>query len=645
MSQPAPTVDLLARLAADPDEAAWTQLLERHGALLLRVARNRCRDSHLAEDAVQEALLYVRDHAGDCRAESEAVAVAWLTRIVASSVSRVCRRQTARVERDRRAGELEQGRSVDPPDELVAERELDRALHRALVGLSDQHRRPLELHYFAQLDHHAVGAALACSPGAARVRVHRALKQLRASLARLGVTAALGTITARLAADETPTATTVGTWQDLLHAPTGSGGTLPLAPSAGGQLVFTIKIALAAAVCGGLAVTYLGDDPPPLGAMPIGDPHIGEEAPADPPELARELTFSFEEATLDEVLAFLRDAGLRIAVHPHFEQTVRDSTPPITLAGTMRSATLLRWFEQLTDTTVETSEDGSLLVGPAMKRRLELVRGSLRADGITLAEAVAALGAWPGAPGIDLLAGGEHGRMTVDFPDLTLGDALDFISRTNAVTSRVHEGRILIFPQPPRRARAEPAEPGVLGAREIAVLRTLEAQDPRTVNLMLNDVELAAAIRMLQMLTPWKVVLDPDVAGDHQVSLDLQEATLEQTLTTLLAQTGLAASYLDEAWHLSTPEGPAAAAAAPRPLATARVIANRPAGAWPALVVIDRGSNDGLERDRALELRRDGAAIATAHLAQLEADHAIAVVTAAEGAITRRETIHSLPPR
>jgi len=72
MVETAPTCELLRRLSRNRDDAAWGTLLERHGGLLRRCTSVRCGDGHLADDAVQEALLYIRDHAGECRAKSEA---------------------------------------------------------------------------------------------------------------------------------------------------------------------------------------------------------------------------------------------------------------------------------------------------------------------------------------------------------------------------------------------------------------------------------------------------------------------------------------------------------------------------------------------------------------------------------------------
>lgn len=44
---------LLARFAADRDEAAFAALYDRHGPMVRSVCRRHCRDAHLAADAEQ----------------------------------------------------------------------------------------------------------------------------------------------------------------------------------------------------------------------------------------------------------------------------------------------------------------------------------------------------------------------------------------------------------------------------------------------------------------------------------------------------------------------------------------------------------------------------------------------------------------
>jgi RNA polymerase sigma-70 factor (ECF subfamily) len=71
--------------------------------------------------------------------------------------------------------------AVDPIDEVVHRAE-DRELLRAVLALPFKDRQAIYLHYFDGLTFAEVGDVLGVGEIAARVRVHRALQQLRGQL-------------------------------------------------------------------------------------------------------------------------------------------------------------------------------------------------------------------------------------------------------------------------------------------------------------------------------------------------------------------------------------------------------------------------------------------------------------------------------
>jgi RNA polymerase sigma-70 factor, ECF subfamily len=76
---------------------------------------------------------------------------------------------------------------IDPLDEVVHRAE-DRELLRAVLALPFKDRHAIYLHYFDGLTFAEVGEVLDVSEIAARVRVHRALQQLRGRLGPESIT-------------------------------------------------------------------------------------------------------------------------------------------------------------------------------------------------------------------------------------------------------------------------------------------------------------------------------------------------------------------------------------------------------------------------------------------------------------------------
>jgi RNA polymerase sigma factor (sigma-70 family) len=138
--------------------------------------------AEILHDAVQQAL----EHAG--RFDSTRSATAWV-RGIAAKLLLTRRRDNARAWRCMPAAVLGEEawatalrqRWTDSADGAVAGR-LD--LEQALSRVSPEERRTIELRYYQGLDGEALAAALGvATPGAARVRVCRALQSLRTHFA------------------------------------------------------------------------------------------------------------------------------------------------------------------------------------------------------------------------------------------------------------------------------------------------------------------------------------------------------------------------------------------------------------------------------------------------------------------------------
>lgn len=169
--------DLVQR-AREGDGRAFDQLLDPLVEPAFRLALTMLGDRAAAEDAVQEAafrawrnLRQFRE-GGDLRP--------WFLTIVANQCRSLRRSRWFRV---LRVSEVRGGQSEFGEDAVLARSELNDALGR----LPKRHLLPLVLRYHLDLPVAEVADILGCTPGAAKLRIHRALRALRPQLAPEGV--------------------------------------------------------------------------------------------------------------------------------------------------------------------------------------------------------------------------------------------------------------------------------------------------------------------------------------------------------------------------------------------------------------------------------------------------------------------------
>jgi len=178
------TAELLQRLAQSRCAEAWAQLVEELGPRILSVARDVLRDDALAEDACQETFLAVRDHAVKFAAPSnhkDEAARAWVLRVafhVSLHLLRSRRRARKREVEQARMAANRDAHGMDDRREVMLEE---------LGKLPESLQRAVALHFLARQDYAELSTALGCSEGAAKMRVHRGVEQLRERLGYLGV--------------------------------------------------------------------------------------------------------------------------------------------------------------------------------------------------------------------------------------------------------------------------------------------------------------------------------------------------------------------------------------------------------------------------------------------------------------------------
>lgn len=172
--------DLPAVLAAQADRAAFAVLYRRYLDRVYGYAFYQLRDHHDAEDATERTFLAAlrglptfRDNGSTFRA--------WLFRIAHNTIANAHRSRSRRradplpASFDRPAPDADPAGLVSRADEL-------RTVLRAVHELPDDRRQVILLRFVDGLSSREVGEVLGRSPGAVRVLLHRALRDLEARI-------------------------------------------------------------------------------------------------------------------------------------------------------------------------------------------------------------------------------------------------------------------------------------------------------------------------------------------------------------------------------------------------------------------------------------------------------------------------------
>jgi RNA polymerase sigma factor (sigma-70 family) len=164
---------LLDRFLAERDEAAFAELVRRHGSVVWGVCHRRLANHHDAEDAFQATFLVLLRRAA--RLGRDIPLGPWLHRVAVMTARNVQRgnRRRAAV-----SGPLEH-EVPTPKAEPVAER-LD--LDAALLALPERYRVPVVLCHLQGLSRREAAALLGCPEGTLSSLLSRALVRLRARL-------------------------------------------------------------------------------------------------------------------------------------------------------------------------------------------------------------------------------------------------------------------------------------------------------------------------------------------------------------------------------------------------------------------------------------------------------------------------------
>lgn len=170
--------DLVAR-ARQGDRAALEGLLATVAPSIHRFGLRMCKNSHDAEDVLQDTLINVANHIGEFEGRSSLLS--WVFALTRSA----CARKRRGLKNQPPASDLGMAETPDggpTPETRVADQELASALSRALNGLSDEHREVILLRDIEGLSAPEAASSLGVSVDALKSRLHRAREALRTSL-------------------------------------------------------------------------------------------------------------------------------------------------------------------------------------------------------------------------------------------------------------------------------------------------------------------------------------------------------------------------------------------------------------------------------------------------------------------------------
>jgi RNA polymerase sigma factor (sigma-70 family) len=187
-----PDTQLLDRFVSRRDEAAeaaFEELVIRHGPMVLRVCRSVLHDAHDAEDAFQAVFLVLANRARSIRASGSVAS--WLFGVAQRVASRgkrsALRRQALHQLAAERTSDTYLPAESDPDWEI---------LHEEIDGLPERLRAPIVLCYLQEFTYAAAAQQLGLSETALRGRLARARERLRQRLTRRGVTVPAGLLIA-----------------------------------------------------------------------------------------------------------------------------------------------------------------------------------------------------------------------------------------------------------------------------------------------------------------------------------------------------------------------------------------------------------------------------------------------------------------
>lgn len=303
--------ELLRDYVENGSEAAFARLVSRYINLVYGTAQRLVRDGHQAEEIAQSVFCLLAQKAGSFT--GELTLAGWLYQTTRFTAAKAFRTEQRRRQREQEAAAMNDTHVSGETNWETIAPHLDGALEK----LNDKDRLALLLRFFQQKSMREVGESMGVTEAAAKMRVGRAVDQVRQILSKQGVTCSITLLTAILSQKGAEAAPAALTLKVTTAALTGATVAVPLLTSLG--LLCRLK-AKAILACGaGCAVLmllighfYFSESKPAVDSTPSATsrkaPNIRETA-----DFARQRASRATDAELAEFADLI--ARLRAALH------------------------------------------------------------------------------------------------------------------------------------------------------------------------------------------------------------------------------------------------------------------------------------------------------------------------------------------
>ena len=168
---------------ANGDRAAFAKLFDRHQQRVVRFCHRFVGDAHRAEELAQDVFVKLYRNAG--RYQPTARFQTFLFRVATNTCLNELRRPGRAVETteaavtdDETPGALERASGGETPDQVLEAKDVEKALQRALSGMSDRERAAFTMCRFEGMAYRNIADALEATEAAVKSLIHRASLQV-----------------------------------------------------------------------------------------------------------------------------------------------------------------------------------------------------------------------------------------------------------------------------------------------------------------------------------------------------------------------------------------------------------------------------------------------------------------------------------